>query len=351
MLKKPNPVPVTYWLLICCGLVFVTALLGAITRLTESGLSITSWDPVIGIVPPLNEESWQKAFTAYQAIPQYQVLNRGMTLEAFKGIYFWEWLHRFLDRLIGVVFAVPWVVFLVQRKINKSDGLKLALIFALGGLQGFVGWFMVQSGLEVRTSVSPYRLALHLGLALVIYSALLWTAFSGMRHEAPQSKTPPALLRHGWIALGLLAVTMTWGAFVAGLHAGEVYNTWPLMEGDVFPAGAATLQPMWHNFFENPAGAQFLHRWLGPTTMIVLLAWVARCWGGADQSRKTGLAALAGMAVVQVGLGIGTLLSHAEIVLAVLHQAGAITLLSLVLWNLQRFSDARASSAQTTAHK
>jgi cytochrome c oxidase assembly protein subunit 15 len=335
MLKKPNPAPVTCWLFICCGMVFIMALLGAVTRLTESGLSITSWEPLVGVVPPLNEEAWKKAFASYQAIPQYQVLNRGMTLEAFKGIFFWEWLHRLWGRLIGAVFAVPLIYFLIRRKIGKDAGLKFALIFALGGLQGFIGWFMVQSGLEVRTSVSPYRLALHLGFALAIYSVLLWTALDGrQRVEAPTSKISPPLLRHGWVSLGLLVLTMTWGAFVAGLHAGEVYNTWPLMEGDVLPSAATTLQPVWHNVFENPAFAQFIHRWLGPTTMIVLLSWIARCWPGAGDARKKGLAALGIMAVAQVGLGLGTLLSHAEIAVAVLHQAGAITLLTLLLFNL-----------------
>lgn len=339
MPKKPNPAPVTRWLFICCGMIFIMAVLGAITRLTQSGLSITSWDPIMGAIPPLDEESWKKAFAGYQAIPQYRVLNRGMTLEAFKGIFFWEWFHRLWGRLIGIAFAVPLVVFLVQKKINKATGAKFALIFVLGGLQGFIGWFMVQSGLAVRTSVSPYRLALHLGFALAIYAVLLWTALSGMRgSENGNRKTPPALLRHGWVALGLLAVTMTWGAFVAGLHAGEVYNTWPLMEGDVVPDAAMTLQPVWHNFFENSALTQFLHRWLGPTTMLVLLAWVWRCWRAVGDERKAGLAALGIMALVQVGLGIATLLSHAEIALAVLHQAGAITLLSLLLFNLQRLS-------------
>jgi cytochrome c oxidase assembly protein subunit 15 len=342
---RQNPLAVTVWLLICCGMIFVMALLGAITRLTESGLSITEWNPVMGILPPLNAAAWQQAFAGYQEIPQYQLLHRGMTLEAFKEIYFWEWLHRLWGRLIGIAFAVPLIVFLVQKKISREAGFKFAVIFALGALQGFIGWFMVQSGLEVRTSVSPYRLALHLGFALVIYAILLWTAVDGTG-DAPKTKTPPALLRHGWVALGLLALTMVWGAFVAGLHAGEVFNTWPLMEGEFVPTGATTLQPLWHNFFENTALAQFIHRWLGPCTMIVLLAWVARCWRAVDAGRKPGLAALAAMAILQVSLGIGTLLSHAEIRLAVLHQAGAITLLSLLLFNLQRLS-----SVTTKPHK
>ena len=338
MLKKPNPGSVTCWLFVCCGMIFVMALLGAITRLTGSGLSMTSWDPIMGIIPPLNDEAWRKAFSGYQAIPQYQVLNRGMSLEAFKGIFFWEWFHRFWGRLTGLVFGVPLVVFLWRRQINKNTGMKFALIFALGGLQGFIGWFMVQSGLEVRTSVSPYRLALHLGFALAIYAVLLWAALSGMRHE-PTRRAPPDLRRHGWVALGFLATTMVWGAFVAGLHAGEMYNTWPLMEGGIMPEAATTLLPAWHNAFENSAMVQFIHRWIGPVTMLVLLGWIGRCWRRVDAARRPGLAALGVMAVVQVCLGIGTLLSHAEIAIAVVHQAGAITLLSLLLFNLQRLCE------------
>jgi len=337
MAQKNDRAEVTIWLLACSGMIFVMALLGAITRLTESGLSITSWDPIMGALPPLGEEGWKKAFAAYQKIPQYQLLHRDMTLEAFKGIFFWEWLHRLWGRLIGVVFAVPLLAFLVQKKITRTAGLKFAFIFVLGGLQGFIGWFMVQSGLEVRTSVSPYRLALHLGSALVIYALLLWMAFETLPQA--NAREPKMPMRHGWIALLFLGLTMVWGAFTAGLHAGEVFNSWPLMDGDLLPAGARTLQPLWHNFFENTALVQFIHRWLGPATMIVLLTFVGRCWRlSSEFASKKRLAALGLMAIVQVGLGITTLLSHAQITIAVMHQAGAIILLSLLLLNLQRFS-------------
>jgi cytochrome c oxidase assembly protein subunit 15 len=324
---------VTRWLFTCCGMIFIMALLGAITRLTESGLSMTSWDPLMGAIPPLNGAQWQHEFDAYQAIPQYQILNRGMTLEAFKHIFFWEWLHRLWGRLIGIAFAIPLAVFLIQRKISRTMGIKFLVILLLGGVQGFIGWFMVQSGLEVRTSVSPYRLALHLGFALAIYAVLLWTALGGKE----TAKSPRGLRIQGWVTLVMLALTMVWGAFVAGLHAGEVYNTWPKMEGEWLPTGVTTLQPLWHNFFENTALVQFMHRWAGPTTMLMLLSWVARCWQVVDDAGKRGLAALSLMAIVQVCLGIGTLLSHAEIALAVLHQAGALTLLSLLLFNLKAF--------------
>jgi cytochrome c oxidase assembly protein subunit 15 len=357
--EKPNPTrPIALWLLLCCGMIFVMALLGAITRLTESGLSITDWNPVMGFLPPLSESNWNKAFAGYQHIPQYQLLHHGMTLDEFKSIYFWEWLHRLWGQLIGLAFALPFVWFLVRREIGSKLGWRLAILLALGALQGFIGWFMVQSGLEVRTSVSPYRLALHLGFALAIYAVMLWTALDLLQKPPPhlrklrtcQGASPSfrflplkgggtPLVCHGWVALGLLAVTMVWGAFTAGLHAGEAYNTWPLMEGEMLPSAAFTILPKWYNVFENLALVQFIHRWLGPATMFVILAWVIRCVRWNSGSRW--IYALGIMSILQVALGLATLLTHANIVLATLHQAGAITLLSLLLVNLWRFKRLR----------
>lgn len=324
--------PVTLWLYLCCGMIFAMALLGAITRLTESGLSITNWQPITGALPPLSEAAWNKAFVAYQAIPQYQIFNHGMSLEDFKGIYFWEWFHRLWGRVIGLVFALPLFGFYFTKKISRAVFLKLGAIFMLGGLQGFIGWFMVQSGLEVRTSVSPYRLALHLVFALLLYALLLWTALG----RTERKSAPKTALKHGWFALALIATTILWGAFVAGLRAGAAYNTWPLMDGSLLPDEAWNIQPAWLNMFENLALVQFTHRWLGPTTLLVVLAWVARCWRNADDNRKPWLRALAAMALAQVALGLSTLLSHVEIILAVAHQAGAIILLTLMLVNLHR---------------
>ncbi len=330
--KPKSSRAVTLWLLTCCGMIFVMALLGAVTRLTESGLSITDWNPLMGALPPLNDADWNKAFAGYQQIPQFKVLHSHMVLEEFKGIYFWEWLHRLWGRLIGFIFALPLVVFYARGQIDRKTALKLVGIFALGGLQGFIGWFMVKSGLEVRTSVSPYRLALHLGFALLVYALILWTALGTMKwNRAAVSRN---IARHGWIALSFLTVTMVWGAFVAGLHAGEAYNTWPLMEGEVLPTGSFTILPKYLNLFENLALVQFIHRWLGPATMLVILTWVYRLRG--IKTGKGWLHALDTMAVVQVALGLGTLLTHTNIVLATLHQAGAITLLTLLLVNLYR---------------
>jgi len=336
--------PIAIWLLVCCGMIFVMALLGAITRLTESGLSIVEWKPIIGALPPLNDKDWNDAFAAYQKIPQYQILHRGMPLQEFKSIYFWEWLHRLWGRLIGFVFALPLAFFWLRGKISHKLGLKLTGIFALGGLQGFIGWFMVQSGLETRTSVSPYRLALHLGFALLVYGLILWQALErdgrleirGQRKGSSPISNLCSLVTHGWLTLALLCVTMIWGAFVAGLHAGEAYNTWPLMDGEILPAAAFTIIPKWLNIFENLALVQFIHRWLGPLTMLAILGWVWRCLQHTKDTDKHWLYALGGMAILQVALGLTTLLMHANIIIATLHQGGAIILLSLLLVNLKR---------------
>lgn len=337
MTKSTTPPAVIRWLYVCCGMIFVMALLGAITRLTESGLSITQWDPISGALPPLNDTAWQKAFADYKTIPQYQIFNHGMSLDEFKNIFFWEWFHRLWGRLIGFVLAVPLIYFNVTRQIPKRLFYKLCAIFALGGLQGFIGWFMVQSGLEVRTSVSPYRLALHLGFALLLYALLLWTAL-GLRSRIPKVKIPQTLMLFGWVTLGFLSTTIIWGAFVAGLRAGGVYNTWPLMDGAFLPSAATSLNPLWLNFFENTALVQFIHRWIGPTTLLMILSLAGRLWAWASQTNRRWLHALAGMAVVQVCLGMATLLTHVEIVIAVVHQAGAITLLTLLLITLHRYA-------------
>ncbi|MGE3623158.1 MAG: COX15/CtaA family protein [Bdellovibrionales bacterium] len=324
--------PVALWLFFCCGMIFAMALLGAVTRLTESGLSITDWAPVTGALPPLTQTEWEKAFAAYRQIPQYQLLNRGMTLDEFKNIYFWEWLHRLWGRLIGIVFALPLIYFFLRGKISKPLGWRLIGLLALGGLQGFIGWFMVKSGLADNVRVSPYRLALHLGFALFLYAWMLWIALglNGMR-KSPASW---CLRRHGWAALGFLAITMCWGALTAGLRAGSQYNTWPLMDGAFFPSAAFTILPKWHNFFENLALVQFIHRWLGPVTALLILSWACRLWRESGVDRRRPLA-LGAMAVLQTGLGLATLLMQTPIALAALHQAGAILLLTLLLVNLR----------------
>lgn len=317
------------WLLICCGMIYAMAIIGAITRLTESGLSIVEWKPITGALPPLNAEAWQRAFTAYQQIPQYKLLKLGMTMPEFQNIYFWEWLHRLWGRLIGIVYALPFFWFLFKKQIPQSFILKLWIGLLLGGLQGAVGWFMVASGLSQLVYVSHYRLALHLTLALAIYAYLFWLALTLSPRQ--KSTITPSVYCHGGIALGLLTITIIWGAFVAGLKAGWVYNSFPLMDGSLVPDAAWTMQPLWQNFFANTALVQFCHRLLAISTGAVLWAW---CWRIRNNNPHLSVAALALMVAVQIILGITTLLTQVNIVLATLHQAGAILLLSLTLYNL-----------------
>jgi heme a synthase len=256
------------WLLICCAILFALVMVGGATRLTGSGLSIVDWRPVTGVVPPLSEQAWLAELDRYRQSPEYQLVNRGMSLGEFKAIYWWEWGHRFLARLLGLGFALPLAWFWLRRRVPQSLKLPLLGILALGALQGWLGWFMVQSGLVDVPRVSPYRLAAHLGLALVIYAAMFWLALKCL--WPPRAAPPRAPGRRGAGAvLALLVVTIVSGAFVAGLRAGYLYNTFPLMGGYWLPPGLFHLEPAWLNFFENPVTAQFTHRVLGVSTLAL----------------------------------------------------------------------------------
>ena len=321
--------PIALWLLACCAVVFGIMLIGGITRLTESGLSITEWRPVAGVVPPFSEADWQREFNLYQQIPEYQQFNRGMTLAEFKKIYFWEYLHRLLGRLIGVVFAVPFLIFLLRGRIRRPLLPHLVIIFVLGGLQGALGWFMVQSGLSERTDVSQYRLAAHFLAALAIYSYMFWVALTLLRQGAVDAAAR-RLRPHLLVTAGLLVATLAFGAFVAGLNGGLVYNTFPLMgegliPGDAFGSAASP--------FDDPVTAQFVHRWLAMAAVVsVIVLWLRRASALPAAARAINF--LAGMALLQAGLGIGTLLLLVPIPLAVAHQAGAVVLWTLTLWTL-----------------
>ncbi|MFV3130775.1 COX15/CtaA family protein [Niveispirillum sp. KHB5.9] len=324
---------VANWLLLCAGMVFVMAIIGAITRLTESGLSITEWKPITGALPPLNEAQWLAEFEKYKQIPEYQILNRGMGLEDFKQIFFWEWFHRLWGRLIGVVFALPLAWFAVKGQVTRAMLPKLVGLFLLGGLQGFIGWFMVQSGLSVRTDVSHYRLAMHLAMALILY-ALLIQAGLGMRHPgAIHRPERDDLRRHGWAAMALVSVTVVWGAFVAGLDAGFAYNTWPLMNGDFAPPEMWTLSPGWLNLLENTAAVQFTHRWLAIVTALAILSYAWRVGQRADLPDVAKSAALWLALGIggQVVLGITTLLHMVPVPLGAAHQGGALVVIALLI--------------------
>jgi cytochrome c oxidase assembly protein subunit 15 len=320
--------PVAAWLFFCCGLIFLMVLVGGITRLTLSGLSITEWKPVIGIVPPLSPADWAAEFARYQQIPEYRAIHFAMGLGEFKSIYYWEYFHRLLGRLIGVAFAVPFLWFLARRKLPRRLGPPLTGILVLGFLQGALGWYMVESGLADRVEVSQYRLVAHLALALAIYAAILWVAL-GIVRGSPLQESSSGWRRSAEVVLALVALTILAGGFVAGTRAGLTYNTFPLMDGRLVPAGYAQLHPLWLNWFENIAAVQFDHRVLAVATVLaVFLLWAAGLRANLPKPAGKALHLLLGAAVLQAALGISTLLLVVPIPLAAAHQAGAVLLLT-----------------------
>jgi len=316
------------WLLAIAVIILAMVTIGGLTRITGSGLSITEWDPIMGAIPPLTDAQWADAFAKYQKIPQYILENRGMSLEAFKGIFWWEWTHRFLGRFLGVAFFLPFLWFAWKGAIRKSDWPRMLLLFVLGGLQGFIGWWMVQSGLETRVSVSQYRLAIHLGAALLLLIAILWIALEYLRDLKSASK--PAGRQIGFVALVYLQMLL--GALVAGLHAGLIYNTWPDMNGRVFPEDPFFSRPWWINFFENPGLAQFDHR-IGAYIVAGFAAWIFAGGMGFGGWPKKSAKLVAAITAFQIGLGIFTLLLQAPEELAALHQVTAAALLCAAVWH------------------
>jgi cytochrome c oxidase assembly protein subunit 15 len=323
---------VAFWLVACAAMIFVMVVLGGVTRLTESGLSITEWQPVTGILPPLGDAAWQAEFARYREIPQFKLVHSWMTVEDFKTIFFWEWLHRLWGRLIGVAFALPFLWLLLRRRIPPGLAPRLAGILVLGGLQGVLGWAMVKSGLVDRVEVSQYRLVAHLGLAILLYAAILWTALDLRRREPSAAGNPAGLRRAAAIVAALVFLTVLAGGFVAGLNAGLVYNSFPLMDGRIVPAGYLQLGPWWRNAFENVAAVQFDHRLLAMATLASVVAFAAAA-RRRDLSRdaRRAVAALLALSIVQVGLGIATLLLAVPIPLAAAHQAGAVLLFTAAL--------------------
>jgi heme a synthase len=336
---RARPRIVALWLLVSCVLVFAMVVIGGITRLTESGLSITRWQPVEGILPPLSAEAWDAAFADYRATPEYRETNAGMTLDAFKSIYWWEFVHRLWGRLIGAAFAIPMLWLAVRGRLPRWSRPHLVALFALGALQGAIGWWMVESGLVDRTDVSQYRLTIHLGMALAIYAYMLALALRllGGRAEPRPSRPQGAAPRLHLLAFTvLLAVTLCWGGLTAGSNAGWLYNEFPLMGGRLIPPDLLALEPAWINLFENPAAIQWTHRGLATLTLLAGLTlavqlWTGRCGPGAV--RAGGLLGLALLA--QYGLGIATLLSVVELPLAVLHQAMAVAAVTatVLVWH------------------
>jgi cytochrome c oxidase assembly protein subunit 15 len=332
--------PVACWLLAVAAMIFAMVVIGGITRLTESGLSITEWKPVSGVIPPLSAADWQREFDLYKQIPEFQKLRPDMTLAEFKGIYWWEYVHRLWGRLIGLAFAVPGLWLLLRGRIRSELRPRLAALFILGGLQGALGWFMVKSGLALRTDVSQYRLVAHLLFALLIYSLMLWIAFGLLRPEAHPLPGAAALRRHVILLLALIVGMLATGGFVAGLDGGKIYNSFPLMGGRLIPGDILALQPFWANPFENPTTAQFIHRWLAMLVAATVLAlWLRR--RRLPATARPPLHLVAAMTAVQVTLGISTLLLVVPVPLAAAHQAGAVLLLTFTLHALHSLRGAR----------
>jgi heme a synthase len=337
------------WLFAVAALVFAMIVVGGATRLTDSGLSITEWLPILGAIPPLSADDWQSAFQKYQQIPEYELVNKGMSLHEFQFIYWWEWTHRFLGRLIGLAYALPLLVFWATGRIPQGYGTKLAAILALGALQGFIGWFMVQSGLSDRVDVSHYRLALHLTTAFFILAAILWVAFD---LHPDEDRTILRTLRSSqrstaYLILALVFVQVVLGAFVAGLKGGLVHNTWPLMNGAFVPEDFTALSPWYLNLVENPATLQFLHRLLA-YLLVALALWhaISTAATADDDDVIVSARILAAAFLVQAGLGISTLLAAAEaaripIGLGLMHQGGAAIVLGFAVWHAHRMYRAR----------
>jgi cytochrome c oxidase assembly protein subunit 15 len=328
---------IALWLLICCAAVFAMVVLGGVTRLTGSGLSMVKWEPITGILPPMSQEQWGKVFELYQGSPEYKLKNLGMSLDAFKSIFWLEYAHRVLGRMIGFIFFVPLVVFVITRRVSSFLLPKLIFVFVLGGLQGLLGWYMVQSGLVEDPYVSQYRLTAHLGLAFVIYVYMFWVALDLLYPRnvatAANASSQHAVLA-GLITL-LVFVTALSGGFVAGTHAGLAYNTFPTMAGQWIPDGLFTYEPLWRNFFENVTTIQFDHRILATLVFGLILAfwWTTRRISAPPRlviARHLLLAA----ACLQVALGISTLLLVVPTALAAAHQGGALLLLTVAVFVL-----------------
>lgn len=329
--------PVIIWLLTGCVLIFSMVVIGGITRLTGSGLSITEWNVIMGTLPPMNQDDWNIAFDKYKQSPQFAKVNFTMNVEEFKSIFWWEYIHRLVGRTIGVVFLIPFLWFLLKRKLDVPLIKKLLVLFALGGLQGFLGWFMVASGLIDNPYVSHYRLAIHLITAFFTFAATFWVALDLQYQSTPRTQTSRALQTTTMWLFAVAVVQIIYGAFVAGLHAGKFYTTFPTMDGEWIPQAITTLTPFWRNLTEGTAGVQFIHRILA----YVILVLTALLWNVARKqqlstTQRSGVTAILLSVGVQVTLGIITLLNAAPISLSAIHQAGAFGVFASCVYFIHR---------------
>lgn len=321
---------VRYWLYSVCALILAMVVVGGATRLTDSGLSITEWKPLLGAIPPLSASDWEEAFEKYRQIPEYTTINEGMSLEAFKFIYWWEWAHRFLGRLIGLFVAVPLAYFWLSGRLEAFLKPRLLFLFALGGLQGFVGWWMVTSGLVDRVDVSQYRLAVHLTLACLIFSYGMWLA----RGLAPHSHELAAPQVEFFARLLFVAVIVQifLGGLVAGLDAGLSFNDWPLMDGAIIPADLWIKIPVWINLTENPKTVQFIHRTFGYIVLLLAVVQALLVFNSeSGNTHKLRTMVMVGLVICQAIIGIATLVLQVPLSWALLHQAGAVVVLGFAV--------------------
>ncbi|MEH6584288.1 MAG: COX15/CtaA family protein [Halioglobus sp.] len=323
------------WLILCAAVILGMIILGGVTRLTHSGLSMVEWKPLIGIIPPLGEQAWQETFDKYKQFPEYQKINLGMTLEGFKSIFMYEYLHRVLGRLIGALFFFPFVYFAIKGRIRPGLNPKLVALFIMGGLQGLLGWYMVKSGLVNDPRVSQYRLTAHLGVAVLIYAYMLWVVFDLLLSSNKEAASPPSApyARFSLILIGLVYLMILSGGLVAGTRAGFAYSTWPLMGVSFIPEGLYAGTPAWLDAFEDITTIQFNHRMFAYLLFALICSFSYLVFRSAASDRvRLGLALLISALLIQVGLGISTLLLHVPVPLAAAHQGGAVLLLTAMLY-------------------
>ena len=337
---------IAYWLFFCAAVIFGMILLGGVTRLTNSGLSMVDWKPLMGMIPPMSEADWEHMFWKYQQFPEYQKVNMGMSLEEFKPIFMYEYLHRVLGRLIGVIFILPFLFFLFTKRIKAGLTPKLVLMLLGGGFQGLLGWYMVKSGLVDKPDVSQYRLTAHLGAAVLIYSFILWTAFGLVTEKSEQ---PIALSRFAYSLSGLIFLMILSGGLVAGTKAGFAYPTWPLMGDSFIPAGLYSMAPVWLAAFEDITTIQFNHRIFAYVIVALVLVFAAKTFKADIKGpAKTGVFCLIGLLLLQVTLGISTLIFYVPVPVAAAHQVGAVALLSASLFVSHCFANSASHNAAQT---
>lgn len=337
MVAEQHKRPILIWLYTGAFLVFSMVIIGGLTRLTNSGLSMVEWKLIMGSVPPLSESDWQETFAKYQDFPEYQQINSEFSLEEFKSIFWWEYIHRMLGRFIGIVFMVPFIIFLIRKWLDPPLTKQLLLMLFLGAFQGFLGWFMVASGLVDIPHVSHYRLAAHLITATVLLMYILWVAFTLNSEKA--ANVPVKVQKLTRFLIGLILVQILYGAFVAGLKAGYVFNTFPKMGSSWFPIAITSLQPLWSNFTEGLAGVQFVHRYLAYLVIVtVVWLWAVAAKEDLNTEQQRGMKLVVGMVLLQFALGVATLIMSVPVSIAVLHQACAIILLSSVVYFLSRLT-------------